>query len=154
MRVASLLALTIAACRPTHEGLSLSEASRARCHDLAMQLQHAATDYGVYATAAQPSFEQQRRAAIELPYGLAPKERGIAAIALHDDLQFCATIRSAPRVDPLRESLTQVTGRLRTRDEPAEIARAVEDLARIAKEASTGCPFGIRAKRHLAVHRA
>ncbi len=131
-----LVALALVGCSRTREGASLSEATHARCHDLAAQLRHAAADYNVYARVDQPSSEQQRRAAIDLPYGLAPKERGIAAIALHDDLQFCVTIRNADasRLDPLRERITVMSGRFRSHDEAAEIAAAVEALAKIASE--------------------
>jgi hypothetical protein len=72
---------------------------------------------------------------IDLPYGITPKERSIAARSLQDDLQFCAMIRSAEssRLDPVSSAVSVTTSRLHENDAASEIAKSVDDLASIAK---------------------
>lgn len=117
---------------------ALAERARSFCHELAAELRSAAGDYGTYATSAKGdgSGGSNVRATLDLPYGIAPRERGIASVRLHRDLQFCVQTRRGDEkaLDALSGRANTEIGKLHSVDAPADVASTVDALAKVAEE--------------------
>ena len=136
LRVVLLSLFAVSACRGKQEGRAVSESATSYCKDIASELRQASELYAAYAASGQLSPEQQQRAAIDLTYGLSPKERSVAGIHLNKDLLFCTMIRggdSAAR-DALSGRVSVAAGKLSSSDAPADISKRVSELAAVAAE--------------------
>lgn len=138
MRHLAFAVLVCASCGNKGGSQGLSERTRSFCHDVAHELQSAASDYDGYVAALKTNLTdaQKERYIIDLPYGMSPRERGIAGVALHKRMQFCVYARKGEEnaLDALSSRANSEVGKLSKLDAPADVAATVNALAKMAEE--------------------
>jgi hypothetical protein len=143
MRALCLGIVVVLACGGKQsEGRPLSEWVHFHCHAVQWDLGMAAVKYKTFAESvagARLDAGQRERAESSLLYGAHFRQRSIASMQLHRTLSFCTLVRDLEetRSTALLDRVSLATAAFGERDDPAEMSRAMTELAAVAAELDT-----------------